>query len=36
MSHRSRRVYDHRIKEQIIRAGDPELFPELEIPAPRR
>ena len=32
MSHRSRRVYDHRIKEQIIRAGDPELFPELEIP----
>jgi hypothetical protein len=32
MSHRSRRAYDHRIKEQIIRAGDPELFPELEIP----
>jgi transposase InsO family protein len=23
MSHRSRRAYDHRIKEQIIRAGDP-------------
>jgi hypothetical protein len=32
MSHRSRRAYDHRIKEQIIRAGEPELFPELEIP----
>ena len=32
MSHRSRRAYDHRIKDQIIRAGDPELFPELEIP----
>jgi len=29
MSHRSRRAYDHRIKEQIIRARDPELFPEL-------
>jgi hypothetical protein len=32
MSHRSRRAYDHRIKEQIIRSGDPELFLELEIP----
>ena len=32
MSHRSRRAYDHRIKEEIIRAGDPELYPELEIP----
>jgi putative transposase len=32
MSHRSRRAYDHRIKEQIIHSGDPELFPELEIP----
>jgi putative transposase len=32
MSHRSRRAYDHRIKEQIIRTGDPGLFPELEIP----
>lgn len=32
MSHRSRRTYDHRIKEQIIRSGDPELFPDLEIP----
>jgi putative transposase len=28
----SRRAYDHRIKEQIVRAGDPDLFPELEIP----
>jgi putative transposase len=32
MPHRSQRAYDHRIKEQIIRAEDPELFPELEIP----
>ena len=32
MSHRPRRAYDHRIKEEIIRAGDPELYPELEIP----
>jgi putative transposase len=32
MCHRSRRAYDHRIKEEIIRAGDPELYPELEIP----
>jgi hypothetical protein len=32
MPHRSRRVYDHRIKEQIIRAGNPDLLPELEIP----
>jgi hypothetical protein len=29
---RSRRSYDHRIKEQIIRARAPDLFPELEIP----
>jgi hypothetical protein len=28
----SRRAYDHRIKEEIVRAGDPDLFPELEIP----
>jgi hypothetical protein len=28
----SRRAYDHRIKDQILRAGDPHLFPELEIP----
>ena len=32
MPHRSRRTYDHRIKEQITRAGDPDLFPDLEIP----
>jgi hypothetical protein len=32
MPHRSRRAYDHRIKEQIIRAGNPDLLPELEIP----
>jgi hypothetical protein len=32
MPHRSRRVYDHRIKEQIIRAGNPDLLPQLEIP----
>ena len=32
MSHRLRRAYDHGIEEQIIHAGDPELFPELEIP----
>lgn len=32
MPHRSRRACDHRIKEQIIGAGDPGLFPELEIP----
>jgi hypothetical protein len=28
----SRRAYDHRIKEQIIRTGNPDLLPELEIP----
>jgi hypothetical protein len=28
----SRRAYDHPIKEQIVRAGDPDLFPELGIP----
>jgi hypothetical protein len=32
MPRRSSRSYDHRIKEQIIRSGDPGLFPELEIP----
>ena len=32
MPHRSRRSYDHRIKEQIVRAGNPDLLPELEIP----
>jgi putative transposase len=26
------RVYDHRIREQIVRTGNPDLFPELEIP----
>jgi hypothetical protein len=28
----TRRVYDHSIKEQILRAGDPDLFPELKNP----
>jgi len=28
----TRRTYDHRIKEQIVRVGDPNLFPELGIP----
>ncbi len=32
MSTCSRRTYDHRIKQQIAKAGNPELFPELEIP----
>ena len=32
MTIRSRRTYDHRIKEQIILTGNPDLFPELEIP----
>ncbi|MFO0570955.1 MAG: hypothetical protein U0263_35300 [Polyangiaceae bacterium] len=32
MLSRSRRTYDHRIKEQIARTGNPDLFPELEIP----
>ena len=32
MNTRSRRTYDHRIKEQIIRTGNPDLFPELQIP----
>jgi putative transposase len=32
MPYRSRRAYDHRIKEQIIRAGNPDLLPALEIP----
>src|SRR5580658_1844025 len=32
MPQRSRRAYDHRIKEQIIRAGNPDLLPALEIP----
>jgi hypothetical protein len=28
MTKRRRRVYDHRIKEQIVRSRDPNLFPE--------
>ena len=32
MAHVSPRVYDHRIREQVVRTGHPELFPELEIP----
>jgi hypothetical protein len=27
-----RRSYDHRIKQQIVITGDPELFPGLDIP----
>jgi hypothetical protein len=26
------RVYDHCIREQIVRSGNPDLFPELGIP----
>ncbi len=29
-----RRSYDHRVKAQIIATGNPDLFPELEIPRP--
>jgi len=32
MNNRRRRVYDHRIKEQIVRSRNPHLFPELHIP----
>jgi hypothetical protein len=32
MTHRSRRAYDHRIREQVVRTGNPDLFPELDIP----
>src|ERR1017187_8930520 len=32
MPHRPRRAYDHRIKEQIIRAGNPDLLPAFGIP----
>jgi hypothetical protein len=32
MNHRCRRAYDHRIREQIVRSRNPDLFPELEIP----
>jgi len=32
MTKRKRLVYDHRIKEQIVRSRNPNLFPELHIP----
>ena len=32
MNNRRHRVYDHRIKEQIVRSRNPNLFPELRIP----
>ena len=32
MTSHPRRTYDHRIKEHILRTGNPDLFPELEIP----
>ena len=32
MTTRSRRTYDHRVEEQIIRTRNPDLFPELGIP----
>ena len=32
MTHRERRSYDHRIKAQVAATGDPNLFPELQIP----
>lgn len=32
MPHRPRRAYDHRIKEQIIRAGNPDLLPAFGTP----
>ena len=32
MTSRPRRTYDHRIKAQIVFTGNPDLFPELEIP----
>jgi putative transposase len=31
MTDRCRRAYDHRIKGQVIRSGNPDLFPELDI-----
>ena len=33
MTNRKRRVYDHCIKEQIVRSRNPNLFPELRIPS---
>ena len=32
MNSRSGRAYDHRIKEQLVRTRNPDLFPELGIP----
>jgi putative transposase len=32
MTHRRRRAYDHRVKEQIIGSGNPDLLPALQIP----
>ena len=32
MNHRERRSYDYRIKAQVVATGNPNLFPELEIP----
>ena len=32
MTHRERRSYDYRIKAQVVATGNPNLFPELEIP----
>ena len=32
MTHRERRPCDYRIKAQVIATGNPNLFPELEIP----
>jgi hypothetical protein len=32
MDQRCPRVYDHRIREQVIRTGNPDLFPELNVP----
>ena len=29
---RTRRTYDHRIREMICETGDPDVFPELKIP----
>jgi hypothetical protein len=29
---RTRRTYDHRIREMICQTGDPDLLPELKIP----
>jgi len=26
------RIYDYRIREQVVRTGNPDLFPQLEIP----